>query len=249
MSPQHDLRDVSALLFDVFGTVVDWREGVAAHVTRFLENVAPHIDPHDFADRWRAEYQPAMERVRNGSRDFTPLDVLHRENLDRVIDALGINPERVPESEREDLNQAWHRLDPWSDVLPGLTRLREHFIIAPMSNANIRLALDMAKRARLPWDAILGAEVVHAYKPQPEAYQRTAEILGLAPHQVAMVAAHNDDLAAARESGMKTVFIPRTHEHGLGQTIDLQAEQSWDLIARDFTELATCLTGKASPAN
>lgn len=241
MSPQHDFQEVSVLLFDVFGTVVDWRQGVAKHLTPFLQQVAPHIDPYDFADRWRAEYQPSMERVRNGGRNFTRLDVLHRENLDRVIDSVDINSERVTDSDRESLNQAWHRLDPWPDSLPGLSRLRERFIIAPMSNANIRLALDMAKRARLPWDAILGAEVVQAYKPQPEAYLRTVEILGLAPHQVAMVAAHNDDLAAARECGMKTVFIPRTYEHGPNQAIDLKPEQNWDLIADDFTQLATLL--------
>lgn len=229
---------VQALLFDVFGTVVDWREGVASAAEPFLSRYALPVDPRSFADAWRAQYQPAMERVRTGDRSFVRLDVLHRENLKTVLADYGLDPDSVPAAELDELNLAWHRLDPWPDAVEGLTRLRQRFIVAPLSNANIRLALDMAKRAGLPWDAILGAEVVQAYKPTPEAYLRTAEVLGLEPDQVALVAAHNSDLAAARQAGLGTVFVPRPTEHGPGQRRDLKPDQNWDLTAEDFLGLA-----------
>lgn len=239
MSTARAMSEVKALLFDVFGTVVDWRGGITREATPFLQRFVPGVDPHDFADRWRAEYQPAMQRVRAGERPFVRLDVLHRENLDRVLSGLGIDPGSVPPPEKDELTLAWHRLDPWPDAIGALTRLREWFVIAPLSNANIRLALDMAKRAGLPWDAILGAEVAQAYKPMPEAYLRTIEILSLEPYEVAMVAAHNDDLAAARACGLRTAFVPRRTEHGPNQQIDLEAEQDWDIVAEGFDELAS----------
>lgn len=229
---------IQALLFDVFGTVVDWREGVASAAESLLLRHAPTVGPRTFADAWRAQYQPSMERVRSGNRPFVRLDVLHRENVDTTLATLAVDPDAIPDAELNELTLAWHRLEPWPDVVEGLSRLRHRFIIAPLSNANIRLALDMAKRAGLPWDAILGAEVVQAYKPSPEAYLRTAEVLALQPHQVALVAAHNNDLAAARDAGLRTVFVPRPHEHGPDQHTDLDAEQNWDLIAEDFTDLA-----------
>lgn len=229
---------VKALVFDMFGTVVDWRESVAADIAPFLDQWLPGIDPHEFADAWRAEYQPSMEQVRNGSRHFVRLDVLHRENLETVLDRLGVDSGNVPSADLAEVTLAWHRLDPWPDVVPGLRRLRERFIIAPLSNANVRLALDVAKRAHLPWDAILGAEVAGAYKPDPAAYLRTVETLGLQPGQVAMVAAHNSDLAAARAVGLQTAFVHRPTEHGPDQTTDLKPEADWDVVADDFEDLA-----------
>lgn len=229
---------VEALVFDMFGTVVDWRESIAEESSPFLAEHCPSVEPREFADLWRAEYQPSMERVRNGDRPFVRLDVLHRENLETVLEDLGTDPRSVSAQVLDELNLAWHRLDPWPDAVAGLTRLRKRFIIAPLSNANIRLALDVAKRARLPWDAVLGAEVAGAYKPDPNAYLRTAEILGLAPDQVAMVAAHNGDLAAAARLGLHTVFVTRPSEHGPAQTTDLTPEEDWDVIAADFEDLA-----------
>ncbi|MCI0756319.1 haloacid dehalogenase type II [Teichococcus vastitatis] len=230
--------DIQALVFDVFGTVVDWRSGVARDASAFLARHAPGADPFAFADAWRLRYSPAMQEVRSGRRPFTRLDVLHRENLEAVLPQFGIDPADVVSSELDALNLAWHSLDPWPDSVPGLARLKRRFIIAPLSNGNIRLMLDMAKRAGLPWDAILGAEVVQAYKPAPEAYLRTAEVLMLKPAQVCLVAAHNGDLAAARQCGLRTAFIPRTTEHGPDQATDLRPESDWDAIAADMEDLA-----------
>src|SRR5271167_960700 len=236
------LNGVRALLFDVFRTVVDWRSGVAREATPFLRRRgAESVDPLAFADAWRASYQPAMEQVRSGRRPFTRLDVLHRENLETILPDFGIDPATVPASELNELNLAWHRLDPWPDAVAGLTRLKTNFIIATLSNGNIALMLDMAKRAGLSWDAILGAEVVQAYKPTPEAYLRTADVLAMRPDQVCLVAAHNGDLAAASKCGFRTAFVERPSEHGPGQTSDLQAEQAWDVIAPDFVALAEAL--------
>ena len=232
------MNGVKALVFDVFGTVVDWRGGVAAVAAPFLTRYAPDADPAAFADAWRKQYQPAMEQCRSGQRPFTRLDVLHRENLDEILPKFGIAPGTVPAAELDELNLAWHKLDPWPDVVSGLTRMRQSFIIAPLSNGNVILMLDIAKRAGLPWDAILGAEVVQAYKPTPDAYLRTADLLALRPEQVCLVAAHNGDLAAARRAGFRTAFVPRPTEHGPGQTTDLAPEQEWDCFADDFVELA-----------
>lgn len=231
-------ENVQALLFDVFGTVVDWRTGIAREASEFLTRYAPEIAPLAFADAWRRRYSPAMEEVRSGRRPFTRLDVLHRENLEAVLPEFGISPVKVAPSDLEALNLAWHRLDPWPDSVPGLLLLKQRFIIAPLSNGNLRLMLDMGKRAGLPWDAILGAEVAQAYKPAPEAYLRTAEILMIAPEQICLVAAHNGDLAAARRCGMRTAFVPRPTEHGSKQTTDLSPTQDWDIIAVDFVDLA-----------
>jgi 2-haloacid dehalogenase len=232
------LADVEAFVFDVFGTVVDWRSGVARESAPFLARYAPSANPAAFADAWRRRYSPAMEEVRSGRRPFVRLDVLHRENLEAVLPEFGIDRRAVPPSELDDLNLAWRKLDPWPDSVPGLTRLKRRFIIAPLSNGNIRLMLDMAKRAGLPWDAILGAEVAQAYKPTPEAYLRTAETLMLKPKHVCLVAAHNDDLAGARRCGLRTAFIPRPTEHGPSQTTNLRPEGDWDVVARDLQDLA-----------
>ena len=230
--------DVQALVFDVFGTVVDWRTGVAREAAPFLARYRPDADPAAFADAWRRRYSPAMEEVRSGRRPFTRLDVLHRENLAATLSEFGIEPSSAPPSELDALNLAWRRLDPWPDSVPGLARLKRRFIIAPLSNGNIRLMLDMAKRAGLPWDAILGAEVAQAYKPAPEAYLRTVEALMLNPEEVCLVAAHNSDLAAARRCGLRTAFIHRPTEHGPDQTTDLQPDENWEAVANDMEDLA-----------
>jgi 2-haloacid dehalogenase len=233
--------DVEALVFDVFGMVVDWRTAVAREAEGFLARYAPSADPTAFADAWRRRYSPAMEEVRSGRRPFTRLDVLHRESLEAILPEFNIASAAVSQSELDALNLAWRRLDPWPDSLPGLTRLKRGYIIAPLSNGNIRLMLDLAKRAGLPWDAILGAEVAQAYKPTPEAYLRTAETLMLKLEQICLVAAHNDDLAAARRCGLRTAFIPRSIEHGPHQTTDLRSEQDWDAVASDIEDLASQL--------
>jgi 2-haloacid dehalogenase len=233
------LDRVRALVFDVFGTVVDWRSGVARDAAPFLARHAKsRVDPAAFADAWRKRYDPAMEAVRSGGRPFVRLDVLHWENLIAILPVFGIDPAKVPAAELDELNLAWHRLDPWPDVVAGLARLKSRYIIAPLSNGNVVLMLDMAKRAGLPWDAILGAELAQAYKPDPEAYLRTVDILAMRPDEVCMVAAHNGDLAAARACGLATAFVPRPTEHGPGQTRDLRPEQDWDVVATDFGELA-----------
>ena len=235
------MEGVRALLFDVFGTVVDWRSGVAREVEPFLREHALAVEPTAFADAWRRRYQPAMEAVRRGTRPFTRLDTLHRENLEAVLRDHGLDPAGLPESTMDWLNRAWHRLDPWPDSVAGLTRLKTRFVIAPLSNGNLALLLNMAKRAGLPWDAILGAEVAQAYKPMPEAYLRTADILGLPPQGCMLVAAHNNDLAAARAAGFRTAFVARPTEHGRGQLTDLGPAQDWDVVARDFPHLADLL--------
>lgn len=233
------MEQVKALVFDVFGTVVDWREGIAREVAAVLaRHGRGEVDPRGFADAWRRRYQPAMEACRSGRRPFTRLDMLHRENLELVLRDHGLEPAVLGEAALDDLNRAWHRLDPWPEAVAGLTRLRRNHIIAPLSNGNIALLANMAKRAGIPWDAILGAEVAQAYKPQPEAYTRTADILGIRPHELCLVAAHNGDLRAARAAGLATAFVPRPTEHGPGQTTDLAAEDPWDVVAQDFQDLA-----------
>ncbi|MCW8085373.1 haloacid dehalogenase type II [Sabulicella glaciei] len=231
---------MKALVFDVFGTVVDWRSGVARELAGYLSAIGrTDLDPFALADAWRRRYQPAMEECRSGRRPWTRLDVLHRENLETMLADHGITG--ADPQDLDALNLAWHRLDPWPDVLLGLHRLRRRFFLAPLSNGNIALLANMAKRARIPWDAVLGAEPVQAYKPQPEAYLRTAGLLAMRPDEVCLVAAHNGDLRAARKAGLKTAFVARPTEHGEDQAIDLAPEEDWDVVAKDFVELAAKL--------
>jgi 2-haloacid dehalogenase len=176
--------------------------------------------------------------VRSGRRPFTRLDVLHRVNLEGVLNDHGLSAGMISEDELDDLNRAWHRLDPWPEAVAGLTRLKRKFIIAPLSNGNIALMTNMAKRAGIPWDAILGAEVAQAYKPEPEAYLRTADVLGIRPAELCLVAAHNGDLKAARSCGLATAFVLRPTEHGPDQTTDLAPAEPWDMVGKDFQDLA-----------
>jgi 2-haloacid dehalogenase len=229
-------ESIKALLFDVFGTVVDWRNSVIHEGELLGRSLGLEADWTRFADRWRGMYQPAMEQVRSGARPWTVLDVLHRESLDVLIEELGL--QQLSEQERDELNRVWHRLEPWPDSVAGLSRLKQRFIIAPLSNGNVSLLVDMAKHAGLPWDAILGAEIAGHYKPQPEAYLASARLLNLAPEQCMMVAAHNDDLQAAGALGFRTAFIARPTEHGPGQDKDLVPSGDWDYAVDSLTALA-----------
>lgn len=219
-----------AFMFDVFGTIVDWRSGVADVSAKFLKSKSLNINPFEFADKWRAEYQPAMERIRSGNRGFVRLDTLHLENLDIVLSNYGIADKFTPE-EKAAFNTAWEQLPPWPDSSNGLYALKEKAIIAPCSNGSIALMTRLAKFGNLPWDCIVGAEVAGNYKPHPDAYLKSVEALGLRTDEVMMIAAHNDDLVAAREVGLQTGFIPRSHEHGSGQTTDLEPSDDWDFVA------------------
>jgi 2-haloacid dehalogenase len=225
-----------ALCFDVFGTVVDWRTSIAREAGELGRKKGLERDWHAFADAWRGKYQPAMERVRSGGRGFVKLDVLHRENLEELLREFDFP--KLSEAETDWLNRAWHRLDPWPDVVEGLTRLKRKFILATLSNGNIALMVNMAKRAGLPWDAILGAEVARSYKPQPQTYLATADCLGLKPEECLMVAAHNGDLVAAGKCGLQRAFVARPTEYGPGQKFDLVAKHDFEYVASDFVDLA-----------
>jgi 2-haloacid dehalogenase len=232
--------EIQALTFDVFGTVVDWRGSLIREGESFARDHAiKGVDWTGFADAWRGLYQPMLERVRSGSLPWTKLDDLHRMALDRLLAEFGVSG--LAEADVDHLNRAWHRLDPWPDAVAGLTRLKRRFALATLSNGNVALIVNMARRAGLPWDAVLGAEVARHYKPQPQAYLTTAAMLGLEPRQCLMVAAHNGDLAAASKVGFRTAFVPRPTEHGPGQTKDLKPEQAWDVVAESFIDLAARL--------
>lgn len=226
-----------AFLFDVFGTIVDWRSGVANVCRPVFVRKEITFDPFKFADLWRGEYQPAMEKIRSGNRGYMILDTLHRENLDRVLDKTGLSDE-FNEVERANLNQAWEKLPGWEDSAAGLEAIKQKAIIAPCSNGSIALMTGLAKYAKLPWDCILGSEIARNYKPHPDAYLKSVAALGLTPNEVVMVAAHNDDLLAARENGLQTAFIPRPTEYGEGQTKDLKATHDWDYQIEKIGDLA-----------
>ncbi|HEX7693061.1 MAG TPA: haloacid dehalogenase type II [Sphingomonas sp.] len=231
-----------ALAFDVFGTVVDWRSSIAREAAPVLARLGRGvIDPHTFADGWRARYQPAMARVREGKRGFVILDTLHREMLEDLLQSLDIDPQAIGEEGLADLTNAWHRLDPWPDAIAGLTRLKAEYPIVTLSNGNIALMLDMARRAGLPWDAILGAEVSGHYKPDPEAYLATARALAIEPGELCLVAAHHNDLAAARSCGLMTAYIDRPMEYGGRPAPDRHFAQDWEWNVRSLTELADLL--------
>ena len=236
MSTADPMSDVKALVFDVFGTVVDWRNSIAREVEAVARTKGWTVDPYAFADRWRAKYQPSMEPVRRGEKPYVRLDDLHRESLVALLEEFGLGP--LPADELEHLNRAWHRLDPWPDCVPGLTRLKKRFILATMSNGNVALMVNMAKHAGLPWDTILGAEPARNYKPVPAVYLTGADWLGLRPEEVMMTAAHNGDLRAARALGFRTAFILRPDEYGPSQTKDLKAEEAWDQVVGGMEELA-----------
>jgi 2-haloacid dehalogenase len=231
-----DPERIKALTFDVFGTVVDWRGSIIREGQAFGRRHGLQVDWEKFADAWRGLYHPTMDRVRKGELPWMRLDDLHRMSLDRLLVDFGVRG--LAEADVDHLNRVWHRLDPWPDAVEGLTRLRRTFILATLSNGNVALMVNMAKRAGLPWDAILGAEVARHYKPDPETYLVTADLLGLRPEQCMMVAAHNNDLKAASALGLRTAFVRRPAEYGPGQSTNLKPERAWDVVAEDFVELA-----------
>lgn len=226
---------IRALAFDVFGTVVDWRSSVSRELAAFGARHGISDDWAAFADDWRAGYVPAMDRVRRGELPWTRIDDLHRGRLVELLDDRGIDAD---DAEIDDLNRAWHRLDPWPDAVAGLTRLKERFVITTLSNGNVSLLTNMAKYAGLPWDCVLSAEIFRHYKPDPETYLGCADILDVAPRELMMVAAHPSDLRAARDAGLRTGFVFRPAEYGPQRTLRKPAEGEFDVIADDFGDLA-----------
>ena len=233
---------VKALLFDVFGTVVDWRSGIANEVKKIANKYSITIDALGFADSWRAEYQPAMEEIRKGNRSFTILDILHMENLKKISSRFGLD--KLSSDDFDLLVKAWHRLPGWPDSSEGLNKLKTKFIIATQSNGNIALMVNMAKYSNLNWDVILGAEVVGHYKPEPEAYLKACRALHLNPEECMMVAAHDDDLKPASLQGMKTGYVHSPYEYGkdklfdISEVNDYKGDRSWDFISKDLNDLA-----------
>jgi len=226
---------INALLFDVFGTLVDWRGGVAREARAILSPLGIQADWPAFADAWRDQYQPSMEEVRAGRLPFSKLDVLHRRNLDIVLRDFGMD--RVDETARASLNLAWHRLDAWPDVAAGLARLHEKFLLAPCSNGHVAIMANLARRNHFPWDAILGAEIARDYKPKPVVYLASAAAFDCAPEEAMMVAAHSYDLASAAACGLRTAFVARPDERGRGLG-EAQPKGPVDVSVRSLVELA-----------
>lgn len=220
------------LAFDIFGTVVDWH----GSIVRELQALYPGVDGDAFARAWRAGYQPAMQRVRSGELGWTRIDALHRLILDGLLPRFGLDA--LDEAARQHLNQVWHRLDPWPDTLTGLHRLKQQYLLCTLSNGNLSLLTHMAKRAGLPWDCILSAEVFRAYKPDPATYLGVAQVFDLAPEQVMLVAAHQDDLAAARTCGLQTAYIERPLEFGSKHAKDVSPHPANTYHASSLLALA-----------
>jgi 2-haloacid dehalogenase len=229
-----------AVVFDTFGTVVDWRGSLIADLSAFgAARGIRHVDWGKFADEWRRAYHPSLDSVREGRRPFAILDVLHRASLDAIVKDFGLAG--LSEDDLRHMNLVWHRLKGWPDAVPGLTRLKSRYIIGPASNGNVALLTNMAKFAGLPWDVILGSDVFGEFKPSPKLYLGIARFLGIEPGQLMMAAAHNRDLANARKLGLMTAFFPRPLERGPYQRDDFEPDQEWDIVAKDIEDLATQL--------
>jgi 2-haloacid dehalogenase len=224
-----------ALAFDVFGTVVDWRTSIIRELEQFGQRHGLQQDWAVFADNWRSGYAPAMDRVRRGELAWTRIDDLHRMILAELLAGAGVT---ASDEDVDALNRAWHRLDPWPDSVAGLTRLKEKFIITTLSNGNMSLLTNMAKRAGLPWDCVISAELFHHYKPDPEAYLGCADLLGVLPDELMLVAAHPGDLRAARDAGLRTAYVTRPLEHGPGRDLPRVEPGEFDVAATDFADLA-----------
>jgi 2-haloacid dehalogenase len=231
--------EVKALLFDTFGTVMDWRTSIIRDFHAFGESKGLNMDWEALVDEWKTAYRPGMDAVRTGKQPWTRVDRIYRAKLDEILPNYDLA--HLGEPDREYLNRAWHRLDPWPDAIEGLRRLKTKYIIAPLSNSDLDCLVNMAKHAALPWDVLFCAEIFRHYKPDPEVYLGAIALLNLEPRQVMMVAAHNYDLRAARSHGMRTAFVARPTEYGPNQKTDLKAEEEWDVIAKDFGELAEAL--------
>ncbi|HWP56379.1 MAG TPA: haloacid dehalogenase type II [Candidatus Acidoferrales bacterium] len=233
------LDDVKALTFDVFGTVVDWRGTIIDELKAFGRAKGIAADWEAFTDDWKACYRPGMDAVRERRWPWTNVDAIFRKGLDELLLRYGIRG--LSKTEKTHLNRVWHRLRPWADAVPGLTRLRSKYVLATLSNGDLACLVNMAKAQGLPWDCILCAEIFRHYKPDPEVYRGAIELLALAPEQIMMVAAHNYDLKAARAHGMRTAFVARPAECGPGQTADLEPEENWDLAVFSLEELAAVM--------
>jgi 2-haloacid dehalogenase len=229
------MTSIRAMFFDVFGTLVDWRTGVAREAERALRPLGYNLDWTAFADAWRDEYQPGMEEVRSGRIPFSKLDVLHQSNLERFMPRFGMR--NLPDEVLRELTLAWHRLNAWPEVPAALKRLRKKFLLAPVSNGNISLMVDLARRNDFPWDAILGAEVAGDYKPMPRVYLAACEALNLAPAECMMVAAHSSDLAAAATCGLRTGHVARPDEYGPG-TGETRPTVPVDAAGKNLSDLA-----------
>jgi 2-haloacid dehalogenase len=240
VSSSFDPRAVKAMVFDTFGTVVDWRGSIIAEGESYWKpQKGMDIDWPAFADAWRGKYGPSMNRVRSGELPWTKLDDLHRMALDQNLAEFNVT--HLSEADKQQLNFVWHRLSAWPDAPAGLTRLKSRYVIAPLSNGNLSLLTEMAKFAGLPWDCILGADLFQHYKPDPETYLGAAAILGLQPWQVMMTAAHTNDLEAARKLGLRTAYVHRPHESGPGRERPHPAPGDFDVVAEDFRDMATKL--------
>lgn len=237
---------VQALTFDVFGTVVDWRSSIVREGESLAKLKGFAVDWGEFADAWRAGYAPAMNQVRTGKLPWTTLDDLHAHILAGLVERFGLAG--LSHEEMNHFNRAWHRLEPWPDAVPGLHRLRGRYVLATLSNGNVSLLVNMARRAGLPWDCVLSAELARHYKPDPEVYLTAAQLLGLAPGQIMMVAAHPGDLRAAAAVGFKTAFVARPLEYGSADKADKLGEVEVDLVAADFLDLAVKLQGSTHNA-
>ena len=232
-------RQPVAIVFDTFGTVVDWRTSLITELTAFGAQRGISADWTGLVDAWRAAYHPSMDRVRNGELPWTRLDDLHRASLDKLVVDFGVKG--LNEADMDHINRGWHRLYPWADSVPGLTRLKSRFIIGPLSNGNVSLLLNMAKHSGIPWDMIFGSDLFGHFKPDPETYLGVARLLDLAPGQVMLAAAHNNDLGAAKSCGLMTAFFPRPGEYGPNQKLDFAPDGTWDYVAKNIEDLAVQL--------
>jgi 2-haloacid dehalogenase len=232
---------IRAVLFDTFGTVVDWRSGITRAVDEFGRRHQIALDSAAFAIDWRKRYKPAMAEVLAGRRDFASLDVLHRENLEASLCEFGVDSAALPEHDLAALAKSWRWLPPWPDSVDGIAAMKRHVIVGPLSNGNTGLLVDMAKYGGLPWDVVLGSDVSRSYKPDLRAYLTPVTLLDLEPGEVMLVAAHNLDLDAAQRAGMATGFVARPDEYGSEQTTDWSPSGSWDVSGRTLTELAGAL--------
>jgi 2-haloacid dehalogenase len=228
--------NIRALTFDIFGTVVDWRSTIIEEGTLLGKRKNLQVDWGAFADHWRAEYGPSMDRVRQGEIGWTKLDELHKQSLYKLLHDFGIMG--LSDSEIETLNHVWHRLHPWPDAVQGIARLRERFIVATLSNGNFAMLVNNAKYSGIVWDCVLSAELAHRYKPDPQVYRMAADLLSLPPSQMMMVAAHPSDLKAAATVGFRTAYVPRPHEYGHHHEHKSVDTSKFDLVAADFCELA-----------
>lgn len=226
---------MKAIVFDVFGTIVDWRSSLIHQFNELEKELEIELPSEVLADQWRQLYAPSMDRVRRREIPWTVLDDLHRESLVKLLNQHGI---KLDEATIDRVNHFWHQLEPWPDVPHGLQRLKEHTMIATLTNGNISLMVDVARHAKLPWDMIFCAELFEHYKPDSEVYLGACRLLRLPPEEVMLCAAHNADLRAARALGMKTAFIPRRTEYGPQQSKDLEAEEAWDFVAEDLVALS-----------